>query len=74
MPSMWREGDEILDQRRAVVGALAEADGAHLGERTDRGGEAAAGEFDAGDEGARHGSEPHGEHTELAGGGGDRAR
>ena len=63
------ERHEVADQRGAVVGALAEADGAHLGERADRCGLAALGEFDAGDQRGRHGAEADGEHAELAGGG-----
>ena len=50
------EGDEVLDEGGAVVGALAEADGAHLGEGADGLGEAAADGFDAGDEGGGDGS------------------
>ncbi|MCU1252142.1 MAG: hypothetical protein JWQ49_5171, partial [Edaphobacter sp.] len=40
---------EILDERAAIFGALAEADVAHLGERADGLGEAAADCFYAGD-------------------------
>ena len=44
------DGREVLDERGAVVGALAEADGAHLGHGADGLGEASANSFDAGDE------------------------
>src|SRR3989454_1774522 len=37
-----REREEFLDLRRAVIGALAEADRPHLGERADRQGGAAS--------------------------------
>ena len=50
------DGDEVFDERAAVVGALAETDGAHLRERTDGLGEAAADGFDAGDERGGDGS------------------
>jgi len=59
---------KVLDQRRAVVGALTETDGAHLRERTNRRSHAALGELDSGDERARHRTEADGEHTEFAGG------
>ena len=51
------ERHEVLDQGRAVVGALAEADGAHLGERADRPGAAAPRVLDARDEGRGDGAE-----------------
>ncbi len=44
------DGGEVLDERAAVFGALAEADVAHLSERADGLGEAAANGFYAGDE------------------------
>jgi hypothetical protein len=39
------DGDEVLNERSAVIGALAEADGAHLRGGTDGFGEAAADSF-----------------------------
>ena len=50
------EGDEVFDEGGAVVGALAEADGAHLGGGADGFGEAAADGFYSGDEGGCYGS------------------
>ena len=50
------DGGEVFDEGAAVVGALAEANGAHLGERADGLGEAAADGFYAGDEGGGDGS------------------
>ena len=50
------ERDEVLDEGGAVVGALAEADGAHLGDGADGLGEAVADCFYAGDEGGGDGS------------------
>ncbi len=50
------EGNEVLDERGASVGALAETDGAHLRGRADGFGEATADSFYAGDEGCSYGS------------------
>ena len=50
------DGGEVFDEGRVVVGALAEADGAHLGDGADGLGEAAADGFYAGDEGGCDGS------------------
>ena len=60
------ERDEVLDQRHVVVGALAEADGAHLRERADGVAFAALGELDAGDERGGDGAEADAEDPELA--------
>ena len=50
---------EVLDQRAAVVGALAEADRVHQGQRADRLGQAPLDQLDAGDEGgANAGARP----------------
>ena len=51
------ERHELVDLHGAVVGALAEADGAHLRERADRRGLAAAGELHAGDQRGGDGAE-----------------
>ena len=61
-----RQGHEVLDQRHAAFGALAEADGAALGERPDGLGGAAPQVLDAGEERRRHGAEADDEHAELA--------
>ena len=50
------DGDEVLNERRASVGALAETDGAHLRGRADGFGEATADRFYARDEGCCYGS------------------
>ncbi len=50
------EGSEVLDERAASVGALAEADGPHLGDGADGLGETLADGFHAGDEGGGYGS------------------
>ena len=44
------EGDEVLDERAVGVGALAEADGSHLGEGADGLCESLTNGFDSGDE------------------------
>ena len=59
------ERHEVLDQRAAVVGALAEADGVHQGQRADRLGHAPLDQLDAGDEGGGDGAEADGEHAEA---------
>jgi CheY-like chemotaxis protein len=58
--------DEIGDARRAVVGALAEADGAHLRERPDGLGDPPADHLDPGDEGGGDGAEAGEQDAELA--------
>ena len=50
------ERNEVLDLGRAAVGALAEADGAHLRQRSDGAGDSFAHGFHAGDEGGRDGA------------------
>ena len=60
------ERDEVVDQRRAVVGALAQADGAHLGDGADGLGESLADGFNAGDEGGGDGAHADGHDAELA--------
>ena len=60
------ERDEVADQRRAVFGALAEADGAHLGERADGPAAAAPGVLDAGDERRGDGAEADEQDAEAA--------
>jgi hypothetical protein len=50
------DGNEVLDEGAALVGALAEADGTHLGDGADGLGEAVADGFYAGDEGGCYGS------------------
>ena len=59
---------EIFDQRRAVFGALAKTDCAHLSERTNGLTETALGEFDASDQGRSHSTEADGQDTEAASG------
>ena len=68
------EGNEILDQRRPAVGALAEPDGAHLGEGADRLGEVLPDGEDAGDEGRADGAEANQQNTELSVGRSDGSR
>ncbi len=65
------ERHEVLDQRAAVLGALAEADGVHLGEAADRQRHPTLDEFDAGDQRGGHGAEADGEHAEAAAGRGN---
>ena len=62
------ERHEVADERRALVGALAEPDRRHLRERADRCGLPAPCELDAGDQRGGDGAEADGEHTEAAGG------
>ena len=66
------EWDEVLDERRAIVGALAEADRGHLGERADGTARATADVLDAGHERRGHGAKAWCEYAELAGGGARR--
>ena len=56
MSSSVGDGGEVFDERGAAFGAFAEADGAHLRERADGFGEAAADGFYAGDERGGDGS------------------
>ena len=60
------ERNKILDQWRLVVGALAQADGAHLRERADGLGKAAADSFNAGDHRGGHGAQSDHHHSQLA--------
>ena len=60
-----REGDEVLDEGRAVVGALAQANGAHLGEAADGLGEALAARFHSGHEGGGHRAHAGQQHAQL---------
>ena len=66
--------DEIVDQRRAILGALAEPDGGHLGERAVRLGDAPTDQLDAGDEGRRHRAEADAQDAQLAFGLRDQSR
>ena len=61
----------VVDQRHVVVGAGADADGAHLGERADRLGQALADGEAAGDEGGADGAHAGQQDAQLAGGRGD---
>ena len=56
---------EVLDQRVAVVGALAEADRVHQRQRSDRLGEAALHQLDAGDQRGGDGAEADGQDAEA---------
>ena len=60
------EGDEVLDQGRAPVGPLAQADRAHLGDRANGAGDALADGEDAGDERGGDGPEADAHHAEFA--------
>src|SRR5690606_3784992 len=59
------ERDEILDEGRALVGALAEADGGELRDRTYRLGETASHTLGTGHKRGGHGAEAGREHTEA---------
>jgi hypothetical protein len=61
-----RERHELVDLRHAVLGALAEADRAHLRERADRYGLASAREQTTCDERRRDGTEARQENSQLA--------
>jgi hypothetical protein len=65
------QGHEVPDQRRAGVGPLAEANGAHLSQRADGLSQTALRQLDAGDEGRSHRAEANGEDAHPAGGGRD---
>ena len=58
--------NKILDQWRLVVGALAQADGAHLRQRTDRLGQSAAHGLNAGDHCGGHGAQAHHHYAQFA--------
>ena len=60
---------KVLDERRLVIGAFAETDGAHLGERTDGLCEPAAHRFNAGDHSGGNGAETYHHYSKLALGG-----
>jgi hypothetical protein len=62
------QGHEVANERHSVVGPLAEADGAQLGERADGLGKAAPDQLDTGDDGRRHGAEADHEDAQPAGG------
>src|SRR6267378_5231581 len=61
-----RERHEVLDLRRALLGALAEADRRHLAERADREGAAAPHILHAGNERRGHGAEAHQHHAQFS--------
>ena len=71
------ERQEVLDQRSAVVGAFAEADRAHLGQRANWQADAPLDQFDTGDQRRRHGAETDREYAEptfyRSNGGGGRS-
>ena len=60
---------KVLDQRRFVVGALAQADGAHLRQRSDRLGQSAADGLDSGDHRGGDGAQADHHHSQFARGG-----
>ena len=60
------ERDELVDLRRAVLGALAEPNRAHLRQRADRLGQPLADGHDAGDGGGADGAEADEQDAELA--------
>ncbi len=66
MSLRFGERNKVLDQRRFVVGALAEANGAHLCERADGLGEPAANGFDSGDHGGGNGAQANDHHSQFA--------
>jgi len=57
--------DEITNQRRAIVGPLAEADCRHLRQRADRDAAATANALDAGHEGRCDSAKPRGEDSQA---------
>src|SRR2546423_4044640 len=65
------EGDEFLDLGTALLCALAETDGPHLRQRSDRQRGATAHVLDSRDKGRRDGPEPHQHDPELSPGGRD---
>ena len=60
-----RQLDEIPNQRRTFFSALAEPDGTHLGDRTNRPGCSTANILHAGDERRGYRTEPHTQHSKL---------
>ena len=60
------ERNELVDFWRAGLGALAEANGAHLGERTDRQRESLADREHAGNRRCRDGAKADEQHAKLA--------
>src|SRR5204863_8948709 len=66
--------DEVLDLRRASLGALPQADGAHLGDRANRLRQATPYRLHARDERRRHGSHTRHHHAQLADGRRDTVR
>ncbi|CAB4658584.1 unannotated protein [freshwater metagenome] len=67
------KGNEVLDERGALFGALAQTDGAHLGHGANGLALSTLCEFNASDEGGCHCAEANGENTELSIGGGNSA-
>jgi hypothetical protein len=61
-----RQRDQLVDERLAVVGALAEADPTHLRERAMGAAEAAPREHAAGHEGRGHGAHARQQNAELS--------
>jgi hypothetical protein len=61
-----RQRNKVLDQRRMVIGALAQPDGAHLRKRADRLGQSAAHRFHAGDHRGGHRAKANHHHAQLA--------
>ena len=61
-----RQGDDVADFRRTVFGPFPVPHGAHLGERSDRFGEALANGQHAGNERGTDGAETDEQHAELA--------
>ena len=68
------ERNKVLHDWVALFGALAEADGSHLGHGPDGGSLAALCELDAGNKSGSHCAKANGENTELSFGGGNGAR
>src|SRR5690349_4632987 len=62
---------EVLDHGNTLVGALPEADGAHLGQRPKGFGPLRPDGFDTGDKRRGNSAHPRNEHTKLTRGGGD---
>src|SRR5208337_2995041 len=60
------ERNEVLDQRRASLGALAQANGGELGQRSDRRAQPALNRLDSGDEGRADSADAGQQHAELA--------
>ena len=63
---------KILDQRRCVVGALAQANRPHLRQRSDRLGQSAADGLDSGDHRGGDGAQADHHHSQFARGGRNR--